>query len=265
MISVVIPLYNKEKDISLTINSVLCQTFKEFELLVVDDGSNDGSKDVVERIDDARIKLISKENGGVCSARNMGILHANNEWIAFLDGDDIWDRDHLSHLVRAIGEFPENLFFGTDLKSENLLSSFYNAFIVDDFYETYLKSGAIVHSSTCLIHKSVFETVGYFNENLVRGEDIEMWDRIAQHFKFVKIAVQTVKYKLDASNRAMNKSVPLQKCFVEMIPVKALQKKTSRAKFLRYHVILKLRSTLFKKEIVDFIKILLKYNYHLLK
>lgn len=265
MISVVIPLYNKEKDISMTIKSVLCQTFTNFELLVIDDGSTDSSKNVVEGIDDARIRLISKENGGVCSARNLGILEANNEWIAFLDGDDIWDKYHLAHLVRGVEEFPQFHFFATNLKSENLNSNIYKAFIVDDFYDTYLKSGGLVNSSTCLLHKSIFERVGYFNENLIRGEDIEMWDRIAQQFIFVKVAVETVQYKLDASNRAMNRRVPLEKCFVQVIPVKGLNQNTSRAQFLRHHVILKLKSTLFKKEIGDFIKILLKYNYHLLK
>jgi len=82
MFSVIIPLYNKEKSVSSTLQSVLNQTFKKFEVIVVDDGSTDDSVRVVNQFTDKRIRLIQKENGGVCSARNVGILHAQYDFIA---------------------------------------------------------------------------------------------------------------------------------------------------------------------------------------
>src|SRR5687767_2996559 len=98
MITVIIPLYNKEKSILDTVYSVLNQTYKDFELLIINDGSKDNSLKVVQSISDPRVVIIDKPNGGVSSARNAGILNAKNEYLAFLDGDDIWHPEHLKIL-----------------------------------------------------------------------------------------------------------------------------------------------------------------------
>ena len=90
MISVVIPLYNKEKQIKRTLQSVLTQTFQDFEIVIVNDGSTDNSTIEVEKIKDSRIRLIHQENAGVSAARNKGIEEAKYELIAFLDADDEW-------------------------------------------------------------------------------------------------------------------------------------------------------------------------------
>ena len=90
MISVVIPLYNKEKQIARTLQTVLNQTYQNFEIVIVNDGSTDGSVDEVLRISDSRIRLVSQENGGVSAARNRGIDEAKGEYIAFLDADDLY-------------------------------------------------------------------------------------------------------------------------------------------------------------------------------
>lgn len=88
LISVIIPLYNKEAIIEQTVKSVLSQSFKDFELIIVDDGSTDGSYGIVENIHDSRLRLIQQENGGPSKARNTGVEHASGEWIVFLDADD---------------------------------------------------------------------------------------------------------------------------------------------------------------------------------
>src|SRR5690606_38944730 len=98
MISVVIPLYNKEVYIKQTIENVLKQSYQEFEILVVDDGSKDNGPAIVKSFTDSRIKLIQKINGGVSSARNVGIQNAKYEYIAFLDADDIWLPNHLEEI-----------------------------------------------------------------------------------------------------------------------------------------------------------------------
>src|SRR5690606_6751565 len=107
MFSVVIPLYNKELSVRNTINSVLDQTFKEFEIVIVNDGSTDNSVKEVEKFDDKRIRLIHQENKGVSAARNRGIEEAKYEWIAFLDADDLWRENHLEEVVRMINIFPD--------------------------------------------------------------------------------------------------------------------------------------------------------------
>ena len=92
MISVVIPLYNKEKYIKRAIESVLNQTFQKFEIIVVNDGSTDKSAEIVQNIKDPRIRLINQKNAGVSAARNRGIQEAKYEYIAFLDADDFWEK-----------------------------------------------------------------------------------------------------------------------------------------------------------------------------
>lgn len=267
MISVVIPLYNKEQDIKETVLSVLNQSYENFEIIVINDSSTDNSLQVIQSINDDRIRVFTKKNGGVCSARNYGIKKAIYEWIALLDADDLWDQNHLELLVQAINKFPNHKFFASNLKDHEISKPYpeEHNFVLQDFYSSYLSMKSIVNSSTCVIHRDVFDTVGFFNESLVRGEDIEMWDRIAQKYPLVKINAETVNYRLDASNRAMHKSVPLEKCFVEVIPSSSIGKNTTRSKFLKHHVILKLKSTLIRKEYKDFLKLMCKYNFRLLK
>ena len=100
--SVVIPLYNKEQIIGKTIQSVLNQLYQNFEIVVVDDGCTDKSVSLVEKIKDERIKIIRKKNGGVSSARNLGIQNTQYNWIVFLDADDYWDENHLLNLQNVL-------------------------------------------------------------------------------------------------------------------------------------------------------------------
>lgn len=268
MISVVIPLYNKEKDIINTVKSVLAQSYRNFEVIIVDDGSTDGSLNALLQFSDNRIRIITKENGGVCSARNAGIGAAKYDWIALLDADDLWTENHLflfSEAVRIHSEdkiFATNITFGDKFEDNTYEPHFYK---IKNFYKEYLVKQALITSSSVLIHRSVFDMIGAFNENLVRGEDIEMWDRILQQFPLVKIDVVTVLYNQEADNRAMKKRVPLENCFVQVIKPVDLEGGSSRALFLKHHVFLKLKSCFVKKEYKDLLKLLIKYNVRLLK
>ena len=105
--SVVIPLYNKEAFIRRCVDSVLLQTFSEFELIIVDDGSTDKSLSVVKLISDKRIRIVSQSNQGVGLARNRGVEESKAGWVAFLDADDLWTRDHLRELCKVIEMFED--------------------------------------------------------------------------------------------------------------------------------------------------------------
>ena len=113
MISVVIPLFNKESYISDTLQSVLAQTFSNLEVIVVDDGSTDGSATMVRAINDPRVQLLEIENSGVSMARNTGITAAKYNWIAFLDADDRWAPTFLEEMVQAIEDYPNEKIFAT--------------------------------------------------------------------------------------------------------------------------------------------------------
>ena len=118
MISVIIPLYNKEKSITDTVNSVLNQTFKDFELIIVNDGSKDNSLSVVNQFTDKRVKIIDKPNGGVSTARNAGMKRAEGEYIALLDSDDEWLPHKLERQIEVLNENPHIDFLGTNRNGE---------------------------------------------------------------------------------------------------------------------------------------------------
>ena len=116
MISVIIPLYNKEKQIARTLQTVLEQTFQAFEIVIVDDGSTDGSVQEIEQIKDSRIRLIHQQNGGVSAARNRGITEARYDLVAFLDADDEWKPTYLETQYQLYQKYPECSVYACNYK-----------------------------------------------------------------------------------------------------------------------------------------------------
>ncbi len=186
--SVVISLYNKETHIQSTIESVLAQTFTDFEIIVVNDGSTDGGEAVVKSIDDARIVYYSQENQGVSAARNFGIAKAKATLIAFLDADDYWYPNHLETLKALCEKFP-----GCGLYATAYEKSYFNTFtvkarfnelpdnftgIVTDYFKHSIID-AIAWTSATAIPKTIFESHDMFDNNLKSGQDTDMWIRIA--------------------------------------------------------------------------------------
>lgn len=205
MFSVVIPLYNKELSIENTILSVLNQSFQEFEILVVNDGSTDNSVNEVEKINDHRIRLINQTNLGVSAARNRGIIEAQFEWIAFLDGDDLWLGNHLEEVANMIIVFPDEKFFSTSFRySDNrrLFKHKRNSTIFK--IDRYFKEAArelLVWTGTAVINKQCFISIGFYNTTLKIGEDTELWDRMIREYGLVKSEIVTAIYRIEAENR----------------------------------------------------------------
>ncbi|OLU43726.1 glycosyltransferase family 2 protein [Faecalibaculum rodentium] len=185
MISVIIPAYNCKNVIGDTIDSVLTQTRVDLidEIIVINDGSTDGTGDFVrETYPNSLVSVLDKTNGGVSSARNEGIKRARNEWIALLDSDDVWLPTKIEKQWKQISINQQIKFIGCNRNKENLR---YGTKIGENIYKLDLNHILIKmwpHTSTALIHKSVFETVGYFNENQKYAEDGELWNRIALHY-----------------------------------------------------------------------------------
>lgn len=123
MISIVIPLYNKEQTIINTLNSVFKQTYSNFEIVIINDGSTDNSVKIInQNFDDARIRIINQKNAGVSAARNKGIEESRGEWISFLDGDDEWLPNYLEEVQKAIEKYPNNSIIITGRYSQNYLT-----------------------------------------------------------------------------------------------------------------------------------------------
>lgn len=202
-ISVVIPLYNKENRICHTINSVLNQTFKDFELIIVDDGSTDKSIEIVRRIHDSRIRLIRKENGGPSSARNCGVREAKFDWIMFLDADDEMICDSLEHFVKlasanpSVNMFVSNFFLEKNGK-KNLYSYFHKDGIISDNFRSWFFCAMMPCQGTTLYRKSILLENPY-SEKLRRYEDAEMLFSLMRTQSIYTSKKPVFIYKLDAA------------------------------------------------------------------
>lgn len=209
MFSVVIPLYNKELSIKNTIQSVQEQICQSFEIIVINDGSTDNSVKIVDSINDKRIRLIHQKNKGVSAARNRGIQEAQYEWIAFLDGDDLWNANHLQEISTMIQKYPEEKIFVTSFDFSDKRPIFKHPrnekiFRVENYFKEAMKE-VLICTGVVIIHKTCFEKAGDFNQNIKIGEDKELWSRLARDFKIVKNTLITATYRIEAENRSMKK------------------------------------------------------------
>lgn len=208
MFSIVIPLYNKEISISNTIQSIFNQTCQNFEIVVINDGSTDSSAEIVECLKDSRIRLINQSNQGVSAARNRGIKESKYEWILFLDGDDLWKPNHLEEISNMMDKFPNEKVYVTSMYySDNRFSINHGhkkeVFIVENYFKEIIRKN-IVWTGCVAINKECFKEVGCFNTLLSRGEDLDLWSRLAKDYSIVKSSEITVIYRLEAENRTDN-------------------------------------------------------------
>ena len=181
MISVIIPLYNKEHYIKETIESVLAQTYTDFELIIVNDGSTDNSVNIVSMIEDPRIIIVNQKNAGVSSARNHGLQIAKGEYIAFLDADDTWLPGFLDAMFSLSQQYPEESVFSAAQENRPITTLPTGVSVVKDFCSYFY----CFCTGTLFIKKSVFDKVGYFRQDIQIGEDFDMWLRIACHYNYV--------------------------------------------------------------------------------
>lgn len=193
MISVVIPLYNKEQYIGRTINAVLSQSFQDFEIVVVNDGSTDRSVQRVKDIDDKRIRIISQENAGVAAARNTGIKEAKGEYIAFLDADDEWKTDYLSIQMQLAETHPQCDVFATNYifcDDKNKLTNtiirnlpFEEEGELTNYFQVASCSNPPICSISVMVRTRAIQEIGGFPLGIRSGEDLLTWARLAVRHK----------------------------------------------------------------------------------
>lgn len=206
MFSVVIPAYNAEKFINTSVDSVLCQTYKKFELIIIDDGSTDDTRGVVEQYTDNRIRYIYQINEGVSAARNKGILESTGEFVCFLDSDDEWKENHLEELHSLIGKYSQCGIYitGYDIrlnngriicKSEQLLNRISDEQIESkNGFDVLLKNGYFFNTNTMCCRREVFDKVGLFAVGVKNGEDDDMWYRIFSYYSVALTKKSTTIY-----------------------------------------------------------------------
>jgi glycosyltransferase involved in cell wall biosynthesis len=182
LFSIIIPTYNRVQFLKIAIDSVLAQSFSDYELIIVDDGSDDNTKELINNFNDQRLYYINKVHGGVSSARNAGIKAANGEYIVFLDSDDRFRKDKLQVSACFIKEHPDYKIFHTEeiwyRKGKLLPQKKYQQKPSGYIFPDMLKL-CCVSPSTAVIHKSIFSKIGLFDHNLPTCEDYDLWLRIS--------------------------------------------------------------------------------------
>lgn len=213
--SVVIPLYNKAEHIRLCLNSVLNQTFTDFEIIVVNDGSTDNSLNIVLSISSTKIRIIDKKNEGVSSARNVGIREAKGKFVAFLDADDYWLQDFLGELHQLHKNQPNAAILGTNYYFEQdakLSTPKHHQLKIENgallnYFEVVAKGDMVFTASSCAILNSVFQTEQGFSFGETIGEDQDVWARMVLKYPTAFSNKNLAVYKQDASQMATKTKV----------------------------------------------------------
>ncbi|WP_159018213.1 glycosyltransferase family 2 protein [Algibacter sp. L3A6] len=213
--SVIIPLYNKEGFIADTIKSVLNQTFTDFEIIVVNDGSTDKSLKELQSINDDRLITIQQKNQGVSVARNNGIKNAKGNYITLLDADDEWKPNHLELFYKTIKQFPNGALFcnAYDIKSSDnyTIKATYNIakvnepLIIKDYFKASLID-AIGWTSAICFNKNDFYDVGEFVPEFTSGQDLDLLIRFALRKTIVFNPTVTCCYNKTVKNSLSKKN-----------------------------------------------------------
>jgi glycosyltransferase involved in cell wall biosynthesis len=204
-VSVLIPSYNHAHYLGHAIRSVLNQSFSDWEVIIIDDGSTDDSQEVVAKFDDPRIEYIFQENQGLSAARNTGIRQANSETIALLDADDIWSEDYLETMVAPLRNQPEAVavycgFQYIDENGEDVGIPSLKVVAPHEFREYFAANGNWLVPSGVVFRKAVAQEEGCFDESLRAVEDAYLWSKMSDRGPFVGVPLPLVGYRRHASN-----------------------------------------------------------------
>lgn len=240
LVSVVLPTYNRAYCLAFTIDSVLAQTYKKFEIIIVDDGSKDDTQELVASYQvSGKIKYIRKTNGGVASARNEAIRHAQGEYLAFCDSDDIWEQWKLEVQVLCMKAFQDVGMVWTDLSAVDaagvvLYSKYtrigyktWEMFTMEEIFDLRVEiseicphfpkhtareiyvgdiffpmlTGNIINMPTVMIRADIVKKVGYFDESMVAGEDYDFTLRICEISRAAFVDEVFVAYRIGSPDQ----------------------------------------------------------------
>jgi len=215
LISVVIPLYNKEDSILETVDSVFNQSFKDFELLIIDDGSTDRSVALLGKIQDKRLRIVSKPNGGVSDARNFGAKLAKADFIFYLDADDLLLDDCLLTFSDLLSKNEDIYVFTANFKiikntSEQIFCSYLKEGIVSNPLKMLWNRKIFPRTGAMLFNKKCFDEIGFFRTDITIYEDFDFIINLLKKYSVVSTPKIVLAYLLDY-NSLSQKRVPLNK------------------------------------------------------
>ncbi|WP_026760392.1 glycosyltransferase family 2 protein [Selenomonas ruminantium] len=210
LITVIMTAYNHERYIQEAIESILNQSYENWELIIVDDGSTDNTKKIIETFNDSRIKKIYKSNGGTSDATNIGIDEAKGDWVALMSGDDISHKDRIKTELEVakkqgfdvVFSIPELIDDRGKTLSDEYMPVFYKKYNSSkgDVLKELFYNGNIFCAPSAMINKKVFEKCGKFKRHLLQLQDFDLWIRIAKKFDIKVIRSRLVKYRIHKNN-----------------------------------------------------------------
>ena len=237
--SIIIPLYNKENYIKETLTTALHQSFANFEIIIVNDGSTDNSVEQVKLFNDDRIHLINQNNQGVSAARNRGIEEAKSDLIVFLDADDLWMNNHLEELKKLYHDFPNCGMYcnrhKTKISNNKLISNSYANSIPDNFrgvIPNYFEANLVNRvsfTSSIMIPKGVIQKYNGFDTNISSGQDLDLWTRIGINYSVAISNKTTAIYRFEVVN-SLSKTNFLSKRLIDLEKFKTFEVKNESLK-----------------------------------
>jgi len=248
LISIIIPTYNRLGKVNRAIDSVLRQSYQNFELIIVNDGSTDATDEWLVRYNDPRLLFFRIKNGGVARARNFGVSKAKADWLCFLDSDDVWHRHKLSEQLRFHDKNRDYLISQTDdiwIRNSKRVNKMKKHEIREGYiFKDSLKL-CLVCCSSVMIHKKLFNDLGGFDENLETCEDYDLWLRILANYPigFIKKKLVT---KFGGHDDQLSKKYPM----MDKYRVYALEKLLRSAQLSEQQKKLVLAELDYKKSII---------------
>ena len=208
LISVIIPVYNGDKTIKQTIKSVLMQSFTDFEIIIINDGSRDSTLNIVSSISDSRIKIFSYDNAGISTSRNRGFSHSSGEFVSFLDADDLWTPDKLEAQLKALYANPEAAVAYSWVNYIDEYGQFFrignHQTLNGNVYEKLLVHNLLENGSNPLIRRQALTEVGGFEPEFSSAADWDMWLRLAAGYPFVAVPSPQILYRMSGSSMSSN-------------------------------------------------------------
>jgi len=213
--SVIIPLYNKEAHILDTLKSVFNQSFKDYEIIIVNDGSTDNSWKKIKDLENSKLITLNKENQGVSQARNFAMQQAKGDYFAFLDADDFWDNSHLQDLFDLTRNYPNCGLYCT-----NYIFDYGNNFVINTHFPKLPKDKSwqgivsdffiastkfrVAWTSAVAIPRKTMDDIGLFDIKISSGQDTDYWTRIALKYNVAFTKKISARYNVSADNRITN-------------------------------------------------------------
>lgn len=210
LVSVVVPVYNAADHLRDTLDSIFNQTYKNLEVVAVDDGSSDDSVEILKSYGD-RVVVVQQANAGPAAARNLGVEKANGSWIAFLDADDLWQPDKIEKQIQGLGgcswSYTDSIFMGgvNDGKRDSELNDKLSGEVLDA-----LICCNFIGTSSVMIRRDVFLDIGGFDRSLRSIQDWDLWMRVAGEHPIAYLDEPMVRYRVHAAStsRSTRKTLP---------------------------------------------------------